>query len=258
MLSHLTNSLLEKFLHKKLQHVSGYSAGKQITIGSLQGCTLQLPHNEEASAFTLQYEVTFPQIAVSAAQLVLPRARIEWICGGTKISRTINIGHGTAITGFGNSLVSTIFDYSTPIIPADAVPYQVNQVCAVGVRPTVPQTPPTLITQTNTANTDGDVRGGSGFYNLAASPGTRLVIVPPTAGVESVYFNFGLDPTLATPPNVLATFLSGVGVGAALAEVFAPELTNRWIPLHSSCSSILLENFDAVGYTFSNLWGIQG
>lgn len=221
----------------------GYSAsGTLFTQQAGPSVSCQKPYTDESDVYTVQFGITLP-VVNGVIVGVRPQARISWSVADGTVTRLIDVGPGTSISGPAQAVKVALFD-STIAGPMGSAgtPYNCSIQIAKGCRPT---------------NTAGPTLSG-GFYGTTGGGSVGPLVIDQSAGIVSVMVTYGSGPGLAAPGAGIIQVVEDDGVNVTQTW-FASQDHPEFVPLAPNTRRITINNVSAstnasVGVTY----GIDG
>ena len=224
--------------------------------------TLQLlfPPNED-NVHTVVFDLKPPHGPKALDSVAYATAQVDWMIGGSEVSRIVTLANGQSISGVGEGVKVTMHD-ATPIynVPGNqtlGLEYSVTAAVAPGTRGSN-SLPPTF--------TPTPLDPSTPFQYALLAPGASVVVQVPTvngvvAGATSVQV-LAVDNNagVGQPANASVIQFSAAGLGANTALRWTiTGAENDFIPLHPLCTQVVITNQSttddiAVSVTF----GIDG
>jgi hypothetical protein len=233
---------------------SGWSGNKTLITGNIDTTlSVQADFSADPGPYTVQFDLSIPdqpQNGVVKNVAIKAEALIEWSVEGNTVTRRVDIGDGTTVSGVGQACRVVVTDQTDNAMGDTGFEYNVTVLIAKGTRPSVDQ-PPTL---TPFKRTDPITLN----LLLTIAPGGSLnVPIPLDAGVISA--NVTVIDTGSPPapiPEQMVQVLQSIG-GVVLRGCDPRAMT--WIPVIPGVSALGIFNFTA-GQTImiSVEFGIDG
>lgn len=235
--------------------LKGWSAAGKLIVGANVGIgdvsegqeavvlDVNFPH---PNTYTLQFFTDALQQENPSGVAIRTLAEVIWSVAGNSVRRLISLNYGVALTGSGEGVHVRMFDFSSDALIKSM--YTVKCLLSPGPRGSFSQ-PPFL-------EIDNDLLRGAPVFTIIAPAGFSDFVIPPDAGVNSVYLTVSAALfTLIPQQSVLAVQRGPTGQTQKAGNY---DIFNQWWPVSPGATVIRIFNQTAVNLTVTPSWGIEG
>ena len=222
-------------------------SGTLVTQSPGAGVTLQAIFHEPGN-YTVQFGISSVPPA-GLANLIRPEAEITWKVQGNQVTRVINVGDGTSITGQAEAVSVRLFDSSDASMGGTAgIPYVGSIQVTKGIRAQAANQAPMFV-PTNIENPVGTSVVTTGSFIIANGTAARIPIPP-----GSVQMLVGISGSMFSPGNVIITEQNSL---SSQLE-FTPDFSPVWVPVVPLATRVNMLNSSGAAIRASCIFGIDG
>lgn len=178
---------------------------------------------EEFSNYTVQFNLTGPDINPSSTLIRKAEAVVTWSIAGLFVSRRVSCVNGISITGTAEAVSVKVVDASLLLDAYPRDPYLVSIQATKGTRPSIQQ-PPTLDTPSVSLDAGPVVSGD--------------ILIPQDAGAVSLFTT--VTAASALTPEQVTVLIRNQG-GIVLRE-YSPLVNTSWVPLPAGATKLRLRS----------------